>query len=35
MNDLHFVLNAADEISGIKSIEYAIVDAPSDAAQTF
>lgn len=35
MNDLHFVLNAADEISGVKSIEYAIVDAPSDAAQTF
>ena len=35
MNDLHFVLNAADETSGVKSIEYAIVDAPSDAAQTF
>ena len=35
MNDLRFVLNAADEISGVKSIEYAIVDAPSDATQTF
>ena len=35
MNDLHFVLNAADDISGVKSIEYAIVDAPSDATQTF
>ena len=35
MNDLHFVLNAADETSGVKSVEYAIIDAPSDAAQTF
>lgn len=35
MNDLHFVLNAADDISGVKSIEYTVVDAPSDASQTF
>lgn len=35
LNDLHFVLNASDDISGVKSIEYTVVDAPSDASQTF
>lgn len=35
LNDLHFVLNASDDISGVNSIEYTVVDAPSDASQTF